>query len=305
MVSKVYRGAGSLKAPAPELPARFLQPDAFNSKGGCEIGFMSTTTDKKVATEYAHTQGVIFEIELGLVRRALCSRPCLRPPTQSLQTRSAPHPLPYASRLRFHFSSQVDRGAELMKFSQYPHEAEVTWPPLTALSYVDHYVTKGKHIVNIQLQAGLRPPPDLTAPMCRRARGFTPLTAAHHQAILSGVIAISLCTSSPFPAHSPLPTAVASQPTITQKSTPPITEVPTTFIDLSTGVAEWRCEPPAGRLCLVDAGSPHQLFFDLREVQRLKRGEPMRLTLAENARYGIVLNAYNELHLAAGAPRSS
>ena len=192
MVSKVYRGAGSLKAPAPELPARFLQPDAFNSKGGCEIGFMSTTTDKKVATEYAHTQGVIFEIELGLVRRALCSRPCLRPPAPSLQTRSAPHLLPYASRLRFHFSSQVDRGAELMKFSQYPHEAEVTWPPLTALSYVDHYVTKGKHIVNIQLQAGLRPPPDLTAPMCRRARGFTPLTAAHHQAILSGVIAISL-----------------------------------------------------------------------------------------------------------------
>ena len=80
MVSKVYRGAGSLKAPAPELPARFLQPDAFNSKGGCEIGFMSTTTDKKVATEYAHTQGVIFEIELGLVRHTPGHNGCILGP---------------------------------------------------------------------------------------------------------------------------------------------------------------------------------------------------------------------------------
>ena len=86
----VYRGmAGGL------LPATFVnvnEEDGF--RGGVEYGFMSTTTDRKVAEFYAQGgNGLLFEIFMGL----------------------------------------VDKGAMLDWMSQYPHEAEICFPPLTAL----------------------------------------------------------------------------------------------------------------------------------------------------------------------------
>ena len=94
--------------------------------GGCEIGFMSTTSDGAVARQYCK-KGVILEIQPGM----------------------------------------VDRGASMKDFSQYPHEVEVTWPPLTALSYVSKEVDGA--VVKLQVQPTIcqqdgrrlaAPPPD-------------------------------------------------------------------------------------------------------------------------------------------------
>jgi len=66
--TKVYRGiAGGV------LPDAFWEPDEFDVCGGCEFGFMSCTTDRAVALEYAGSGhsgvGVVFEIQQGLVDR--------------------------------------------------------------------------------------------------------------------------------------------------------------------------------------------------------------------------------------------
>ena len=90
-----YRGCGDRT----RLPPQLKYPDEFCAKGGCEIGFMSTTSNRAVARQYCN-EGVILEIQPGM----------------------------------------VDRGASMKDFSQYPHEVEVTWPPLTALSYVSSEV---------------------------------------------------------------------------------------------------------------------------------------------------------------------
>ena len=87
----VYRGvSGGL------LPPEFNTPDEIDHfRGGVEFAFMSTTTSKEVAIDYAKASGngLVFEIWMGM----------------------------------------VDKGAEISVFSQYPHEAEICFPPLTAL----------------------------------------------------------------------------------------------------------------------------------------------------------------------------
>ena len=79
---KVYRGVtGGV------LPEIFWKANQHNVRGGCEYGFLSTTTDARVATDYAGSSGksgIVFEIAMGM----------------------------------------VDRGASLSWLSQYPHERE-------------------------------------------------------------------------------------------------------------------------------------------------------------------------------------
>ena len=64
---KVYRGiAGGL------LPDNFWKRNEFNVRGGVEFAFMSTTTNKEVAMEYAGAsgkQGIVFEIQMGMLDR--------------------------------------------------------------------------------------------------------------------------------------------------------------------------------------------------------------------------------------------
>ena len=81
-VQKVYRGL------AGKLPKPFRVEDKFAARGGVELGFMSTTTNKKVAAEYAAAApgSLLIELEQGL----------------------------------------LDRGAEVAWLSEYPGEAEVT-----------------------------------------------------------------------------------------------------------------------------------------------------------------------------------
>ena len=81
-VQKVYRGL------AGKLPKPFRVEDKFAARGGVELGFMSTTTNKEVAAEYAAAApgSLLIELEQGL----------------------------------------LDRGAEVAWLSEYPGEAEVT-----------------------------------------------------------------------------------------------------------------------------------------------------------------------------------
>eukprot|EP01047_Picozoa_sp_COSAG01_P002040 COSAG01_NODE_51_length_31472_cov_106.607083_4_plen_742_part_00 len=93
----VYRGISRMK-----LPKVFIEKNDRNVRGGVEYGFMSTTSDKEVALTFA----------------------------KSADAKSA-------STLVVAEMGMVDRGATLDWLSQYPHEAEILMPPLTAMEVKD------------------------------------------------------------------------------------------------------------------------------------------------------------------------
>jgi hypothetical protein len=111
--AKVYRGvSGGM------LPSEFWKPNEHNVRGGCEYGFLSTTTDSSVATDYASSGGksaIVFEIAMGL----------------------------------------VDRGASLSWLSQYPHEEEILFAPLTGVELVDARVQGAVLVVEVRLSVNL------------------------------------------------------------------------------------------------------------------------------------------------------
>jgi hypothetical protein len=115
---KVYRGTkGGV------LPQQFWTPNHQNVRGGIELGFMSTTTDRKVALGYAKsedTPSVVFEMQMGM----------------------------------------VDRGAPLKWCSQFPLEEEILFAPLTGLEVVGiPKVEDSAIIVELRLNCNLH---DLT-----------------------------------------------------------------------------------------------------------------------------------------------
>jgi hypothetical protein len=63
---KVYRGVSGMA-----LPPEFWKPNEHGVKGGIEGAFMSMTTDKKVAMQYAASggRGIVFEIQMGMIDR--------------------------------------------------------------------------------------------------------------------------------------------------------------------------------------------------------------------------------------------
>lgn len=67
--AKVYRGvSGGV------LPDVFMKPDEYGVRGGVDVAFMSTTSSRDVAVEYAKPKSVgkpsiIFEMEMGMVDR--------------------------------------------------------------------------------------------------------------------------------------------------------------------------------------------------------------------------------------------
>jgi len=77
------------------LPDIFWKADKYGVRGGVEPAFMSTTTDRDVAMMYAHQSGggLLMEFE----------------------------------------QTMFSRGADLKWLSQYPHEAEVLFGPLSGL----------------------------------------------------------------------------------------------------------------------------------------------------------------------------
>ena len=79
------------------LPTKFWIANKFKVRGGVENGFMSTTLQREVAMSYAASggdkMGIVFEVQMGM----------------------------------------VNRGANLSWLSQYPHEQEILFGPLTGI----------------------------------------------------------------------------------------------------------------------------------------------------------------------------
>jgi len=93
------------------LPESFTTPSPVDwFRGGVEFGFMSTTHDREVAFEYAKgSGGIIFKMYMGM----------------------------------------VDKGADLSPISQYPHECEICFPPLTALEVRGTHVDGSTTVVEV------------------------------------------------------------------------------------------------------------------------------------------------------------
>jgi Leucine-rich repeat (LRR) protein len=94
---RVFRGAAG-----GVLPAEFWKPNEQNVRGGIELAFMSTTTDRDIALHYSGASNasdkpsIIFEMQMGM----------------------------------------IDRGAPVQWCSQFPEEAEILFAPLTGCEVV-------------------------------------------------------------------------------------------------------------------------------------------------------------------------
>ena len=110
--SKVYRGVSGMA-----LPDAFWQANSHGVRGGIEGAFMSTTTDRRVAMQYAASggKGIVFEIQQGM----------------------------------------IDRGADVSWASQYPHEAEILFAPLTGLEVQSTRVHGSVLVVGVSLSVNL------------------------------------------------------------------------------------------------------------------------------------------------------
>ena len=101
------------------LPEQFWQPNEYGVKGGIEPAFMSTTTNRNVAMSYAVMSGdgvaFVFEIQQGM----------------------------------------VDRGADISFLSQYPHEQEILFAPLTGLEVHATRVDGATMVVTVGLSVNL------------------------------------------------------------------------------------------------------------------------------------------------------
>ena len=87
--------------------------------GGVETAFLSTSVNREVALDYAtgnrQSAGIVFEIQQGM----------------------------------------VDRGADLSRLSQYPHEEEILFAPLTSLEVRSTYVDTHALVVRMNLNINL------------------------------------------------------------------------------------------------------------------------------------------------------
>ena len=99
------------------LPGAFWQANADGVRGGIEGAFMSTTKDRRVAMQYAASggKGIVFEIQQGM----------------------------------------IDRGADVGWASQYPHEAEILFAPLTGLEVQSTRVHGSVLVVGVSLSVNL------------------------------------------------------------------------------------------------------------------------------------------------------
>ena len=100
------------------LPEQFRKPNKQNVCGGVEFSFMSTTTNREVAAHYAAgggKAGLLFEIQMGI----------------------------------------IDRGAEISWLSQYPHEKEILFAPLTGLEILKQRIEGAVIVLDVRLSVNL------------------------------------------------------------------------------------------------------------------------------------------------------
>ena len=112
VATKVYRGVSGSA-----LPREFWEPNRYGIKGGIEMAFMSTTTNREVALSYASMKsaGFVFEISQGM----------------------------------------VDRGADVSFLSQYPQENEILFAPLIGLEVRSTRVDGAALAVSVSLSINL------------------------------------------------------------------------------------------------------------------------------------------------------
>ena len=122
-LGKIEQARLVYRAPGGALPTSFWKRNESGVMGGLEAAFMSTTTNMKEALNYANrgSAKVLFEIRQGLVAR----------------------------------------GASVMWLSQYPTEAEITFPPLTALEMSGSRIDGA--VIIVELIASMRPPNSIEA----------------------------------------------------------------------------------------------------------------------------------------------
>ena len=100
------------------LPQSFWAPNAQGVRGGIEGAFMSTTFDREVALQYASQPGkpgLVFEMHMGM----------------------------------------IDRGCELGWISQYPHERECLFAPLTGIELLGTRIEGAVLVVEARLSINL------------------------------------------------------------------------------------------------------------------------------------------------------
>ena len=99
------------------LPSSFLVEDNLGVRGGVEYAFMSTSAERTQAMSYTSggRSAIVVEMQLGL----------------------------------------IDRGADVSWVSQFPAEAEVLFPPLTAMAVQDTRVDKSTLVIDVRLSLNL------------------------------------------------------------------------------------------------------------------------------------------------------
>jgi len=103
------------------LPEQFWTPNEQGVRGGVESAFLSTTYDREVARGYASKPGkpgILFEVQMGM----------------------------------------IDRGAELDWLSQYPHEKECLFAPLTGFELQQTRVEGSVLIAEVRLHSAASRP---------------------------------------------------------------------------------------------------------------------------------------------------
>ena len=122
------------------LPSQFWHANEFGVRGGVENAFMSTTTMRDVAMGYASGSsraGIVFEIQQGM----------------------------------------IDRGADVSWLSQYPHEREILFGPLTGIELQGTRVEGAVVVVEARLSVNLNA---LTIEQVRGSRMLPPPHANPH-----------------------------------------------------------------------------------------------------------------------------
>ena len=101
------------------MPREFWQPNQFGVKGGVEPAFMSTSLERDVAMGYAagdgSGMGVVLELRQGM----------------------------------------VSRGADLSSLSQYPHEREILFGPLTGVEVLSTRIDGSVVVIECDLSINL------------------------------------------------------------------------------------------------------------------------------------------------------
>ena len=125
-VQRVYRGvAGGT------LPPTFWHKNEWNVAGGVETSFMSTTLDRSVAVHYAGGDAAAEGAEGG-------------------DAPSAGAALVFEIQM-----GMINRGADLSWLSQYPHEAEILFAPLTGVEVTGTRVEGGVIVVELAVDINL------------------------------------------------------------------------------------------------------------------------------------------------------